>query len=63
MTTALTLNIILSTVVLATVLGLLARAILTQDGDKVVTDVVRASRRRRAAARARFVGTAVQHRA
>jgi hypothetical protein len=64
MTTALILNIALSIVVLAGVVGMLARSILIQQNDRLVTGVVRLSRRRRqASARARFVGTAVQDRA
>jgi hypothetical protein len=63
MTAALILNVVLATVVVVGIVGMLGWSIVAQNSDAVHGRVHSARRRRRATARARFVGRTVEHRA
>ncbi len=63
MTTALTLNIVFAGLVLIAVIGMIAWSIATQNVDAITGQARSARRRRRATARAQFVGRTVDSRA
>ena len=56
MTAALTINIVLATLVLTAIVGMLVWSIATQNGDATTRIVRGARRRRRTPARARLLG-------
>jgi len=63
MTTALTINIVLAGAVLIAVVGMIAWGIATQNVDAITGVARSARRRRRATARAQFVGRTAGNRA
>ena len=63
MTAALTINIVLATVVLIAVVGMISWSIATQDADAVSRLARSARRRRRATARPQLVGRTAEYRA